>query len=217
MSAFSEKLGQARLYGILDLGYVRRDEAASVASRMLEGGIDVIQLRAKESPKEEIGKLAVELLPLTRAAGVPLILNDHPDVAAKSGADGVHVGQEDPGLAEVRSLAGDGVIVGRSTHSPEQASEAVASGVDYIGFGPIFATPTKPDYHPIGLDDIAAVHREHAGFPIFCIGGIKRENVARLLEAGARRVVIVSGILQAGDIAGYIGDVRALLAGYPLP
>ena len=216
MSVFSEKLNLARLYGILDLGYVDTDRAVSAASRMLEGGIDVIQLRAKKAPKEEVECLAKEVMPLTRAAGVPLIINDHADVAAKVGADGVHVGQDDLGLDEVRALVGDAMMIGRSTHSPEQAREAVASGVDYIGFGPIFATPTKPDYRPIGMDDIASVHGEHPGFPIFCIGGIKRENVAELLAAGARRVVIVSGILQADDIAGYVRDARETLAGFPL-
>ena len=214
--AFTEKLRLARLYGILDLGYVDVEHAPSAAASMLEGGIDVIQLRAKRSPKKEIERLAEEVMGMTRAAGVPLIVNDHADIAAKIGADGVHVGQDDLDLEEVRRLAGDAIIVGRSTHGLEQAREAVASGADYIGFGPIFATPTKPDYRPIGTGDIAAVYREHPGFPIFCIGGIKREKVAELLVAGARRIVIVSGILQAGDMAAYVREVQAMLADYPL-
>ncbi|MEM1295563.1 MAG: thiamine phosphate synthase, partial [Verrucomicrobiota bacterium] len=98
-----------------------------------------------------------------------------------------------------------------STHSPDQARAASQEpGIDYIGFGPIFATPTKPDYVPIGKADIAQVHEE-VGLPIFCIGGIKRENAPEILQAGAKRLVIVSGILQAENIPAYVRDVQTLL------
>ena len=203
-----------RLYGIVDLGYVDSDVDAVVATTraLLDGGIDLLQLRAKDTGAGVILALGRAMLPLTRAAGVPLIINDHPEIAAAIDADGVHLGQDDGNLDDARATIGEGKIVGRSTHSPDQARAARAEGADYIGFGPVFTTPTKPGRPAIGSADIAAVHNElGADFPIYCIGGIKRDNAADMIAAGARRLVIVSGILQADDMAGYIGDVKALL------
>ena len=196
------------LYGILDLGYVTAPDAPRVMRAMLAGGVDLVQLRAKGQPLEEIAALACQLQPLATAAGVPFILNDHAPLAAKLGLDGVHVGQDDLSVAEARCLLGPGRIVGKSTHSVAQAVAALAEAPDYIGFGPLFATPTKPDYQPIGMEEIRRVH-ELVSLPIYCIGGIKRENLASVQAAGARRVVIVSGILQAADIAGYCREVKA--------
>jgi thiamine-phosphate pyrophosphorylase len=115
----------------------------------------------------------------------------------------VHIGQDDGPIAGARAAAGSGKLVGRSTHSLAQARAARAEGADYLGFGPLFATPTKPDYPAIGLEDIAQAHAEVPDRPIFCIGGIKLENLAEVIAAGARRVVIVSGILLAPDVAAY--------------
>ena len=109
-------------------------------------------------------------------------------------------------------MLGPGRIVGKSTHSLAQAVAAAAEEPDYLGFGPLFATPTKPDYRPIGTEDIRCVHAQVA-LPIYCIGGIKRENLPAVLAAGARRVVIVSGILQAPDVAAYCREVNTLLGG----
>lgn len=198
----ADVLKDARLYGILDLGYVKAAHAVTAASQMMEGGVQVLQLRAKKAQRDEILRLAKEVVPLCRAKGVPFILNDHPDLVQEAGADGAHVGQDDMTVAEARRLAGRHAIIGKSTHSLAQARAAVDEQPDYIGFGPLFATPTKPDYVPIGLEDIAEAHRTVA-LPIFCIGGIKQENLETVLAAGAKRVVIVSGILQAPDIAGY--------------
>jgi thiamine-phosphate pyrophosphorylase len=143
---------------------------------------------------------------------VPFILNDFPHLVPETGADGAHIGQDDGPLEIARAAAGPGAIIGRSTHSLAQARAAWAEGADYLGFGPLFATPTKPDYTPIGTEDIATVFRE-APVPVFCIGGIKRENLAVIVAAGARRVVVVSGILLAADVAGYIADCKAALPG----
>ncbi len=199
-----------RLYGILDLGYVESARCVQTAAAMLAGGVGLLQLRAKNFAPADILSLALEISPLCRAAGVPFVINDHPELVESSGADGVHVGQDDISVAEARRLAGPGKLVGLSTHSPSQARAAIAQNPDYIGFGPLFATPTKPDYQPIGTADIAEVHRE-VPLPIFCIGGIKRENLPGVLASGARRVVIVSGILQAPDISAYCRDCLALL------
>jgi thiamine-phosphate pyrophosphorylase len=203
-------LSRSRLYAILDLGYVDASELCKVAKSLIAGGVDLLQLRAKNQSVTEIEKLAIELRSIPAKRQVPLIINDHPEVARNVGAEGVHVGQDDLPIADARKIAGPNCAVGKSTHSLDQAIRAFYEGADYIGFGPIFATPTKPDYPPIGLEDIARVH-ESVRIPIFCIGGIKLDNLPEVIEAGAQRVVIVSGLLQAQDIAGYAHSVKNLL------
>lgn len=205
----SNRLAGARLYGILDLGYIGSCQLVEMARRLTApSGVDVLQLRAKGFSAAEVATFARPLIRVAREAGVPLIINDFPEVAVEVDADGVHVGQDDARVESVRQLVGPDRIVGKSTHSLAQARAAFAESVDYIGFGPIFATPTKPEYQPIGPGDIATVEAE-SPVPVFCIGGIKQENLSDVLGAGARRVVIVSGLLLAEDLAGYLRDVRA--------
>lgn len=193
-------LSRCHLYGILDLGYVDPSNALRMTRLMLDGGVGMIQLRAKSQDLETIVAIARQVAPLCREAGVPFLLNDHPQVVAETGADGVHVGQDDMPVADVRAMVGPDAIIGLSTHSLAQAMDS--QGADYIGFGPLFATPTKPDYKPVGLADVAEVHRRVA-VPIFCIGGIKLENLSEVLAAGAKRAVVVSGILQSSNPAVY--------------
>jgi thiamine-phosphate pyrophosphorylase len=207
-------IDQRRLYGILDLGYVRPEDSLRVARTMLEGGVQVLQLRAKNLPPEQIPPLAIPLVTLCQEFRVPFLLNDHPQLVPETGADGVHVGQDDMPVAAARVLAGPGKLVGLSTHSLAQATAALAQAPDYIGFGPLFSTLTKPDYPPIGLADIASVHAK-VGLPIFCIGGINLPNLPNVLAAGAKRVVIVSGILQAPDIKKYCSACVHLLRPAP--
>ena len=210
-------LSDARLYGILDLGYVAADDLERVAWQMLAGGVDVLQLRAKNADETEVESLANRLAALTERARVPLIVNDFPQLVPAVGAQGAHVGQDDFTVADARwragrALAGEVVpaIIGKSTHSFAQAVAAEAEGADYIGFGPLFATPTKPGRPAIGLGEIRRV-QEAVRIPIFCIGGIKIENLETVIAAGARRVVIVSGMLLAPDIADYARRAKALL------
>jgi thiamine-phosphate pyrophosphorylase len=203
-------LREARLYGILDLGYVTDDKALNVARKMLAGGVQVLQLRAKGRNPAEILSLALDLANLCGENDIPLILNDHPELVPETGANGTHVGQDDMSVVDARNLAGQGAIVGKSTHSLAQALAARDERPDYIGFGPLFATPTKPDYPPIGLEEIGEV-QHLVLMPVFCIGGIKRESLPEILAAGARRVVIVSGILQAPDPQTYCQDCRHIL------
>jgi thiamine-phosphate pyrophosphorylase len=179
--------------------------------KMLEGGVQLLQLRAKGRSPQEIRPIARDLSRFCSVHQVPFILNDHPELVPETGADGAHVGQDDVSVAEARTLAGEHAIVGKSTHSLAQALAAGKEGPDYIGFGPLFATPTKPDYPPIGLNEIMQAHRL-VSLPVFCIGGIKRENLPEVLAAGARRVVIVSGILKAPDPQAYCKACRDLLA-----
>jgi len=204
-------LSDCRLYGILDLGYIGVADAERVTKAMIEGDVDLIQLRGKKHSAAELVDLAGQLHEITSAAGIPLIVNDYAEVAAQVPVEGVHVGQDDDSIAVAREKAGRKIIVGKSTHSLEQAIAAQRDGADYIGFGPIFATPTKPDYAPIGLELIESAHAE-VRLPIFCIGGIKIDNLGQALAAGAKRVAIVSGLMKAPDIAKYARDVKQLLS-----
>ena len=208
-------LSRSRLYGILDLGYVERGRASDVAEALMTGGVDLLQLRAKDYPAREIVKLAGELREITARHGVPLIINDHPEIARELQAEGLHLGQDDRSIAEAREIVGAECAVGKSTHNIDQAIRAFYEGADYIGFGPLFATPTKPDYPPIGLDEVGRVH-DAVRLPIFCIGGIKLDNLPKVIEAGARRVVIVSGLLQANDPAEYARRAKQILLRRPL-
>ena len=207
-------LSRCRLYGILDLGYVEIDDAPQIARALLAGGVDLIQLRAKNHSPAAIEKLAARLHSVTAEGGVPLIINDYPEIARSIQAEGVHLGQDDLSITAARRIVGPSFAVGKSTHSVEQAVRASSEGADYIGFGPIFATLTKPDYSPVGLGEIQKVH-DAVRIPIFCIGGIKLDNLAEVIDAGGRRVVIVSGLLQAKDVAAYGRAVNDLLDHQP--
>lgn len=200
------------LYAILDLGYVSGENAVATTAALLAGGADLLQLRAKNHDLATIRSVAEKLIPLCRAAGVPFILNDFPALAAELGADGVHIGQDDGPLADARAIIGPGKLIGRSTHSLAQARAAHAEGFDYIGFGPLFPTPTKAGRPGIGLQDIATMEREvGSNIPAFCIGGINRNNLPQVLAAGARRVVIVSDLLTASDVQAATRGVIARL------
>lgn len=209
----ASSLSAARLYAILDLGYVAEENSAAVTTALLAGGADLLQLRAKNHPLETIRRVAQVLLPLCRAAGVPFIINDFPEMAAELDADGVHIGQDDGPLDRARAIVGPGKIIGRSTHSLDQARAALAEGFDCIGFGPLFPTPTKLGRPGIGLEAIAAMEREvGSSIPAFCIGGITPETLPQVIAAGARRIVVVSALLQAADVAQATRQVKAALA-----
>lgn len=212
MRATSDKLSAARLYGIVDLNYLAEEDLEEAAESLLDGGVDVLQLRAKGRLLPEILKWARMLGPLCRDVGVPFIVNDYADLARASGADGVHLGQDDGPLAAARDALPPGFIIGRSTHSPAQAAAAVIEGADYIGFGPLFPTPTKPGRPAIGLENISEVEAGVGSkLPVFCIGGINSGNLGHVIEAGARRVVMVSELLQAKDIVERCREVKDLL------
>ena len=205
-------LPDARLYGIADFGYVAEEDMERIAGELFAGGADIIQLRAKGITLGTVSKVAGKLIPLCKAAGIPFILNDHPQLALELGADGVHIGQDDGAIAEVRSLVGKEMIIGRSTHSLAQARQALKDGADYIGFGPLFPTPTKQGRPAIGLGDIAEMERDVGSrIPAFCIGGIKPDNLAQVLAAGARRCVAVSHLLTAKDVRKETAALRARL------
>jgi thiamine-phosphate pyrophosphorylase len=204
-------LSECRLYGIIDLGYVEQSDVTHVAEQMIEGGVDMIQLRGKRKALDDLAGYAARLHEITARSPTPLIVNDHAEIANQVPLEGVHVGQDDDSIEVARSKAGRAVLIGKSTHSIEQALTAQHEGADYIGFGPVFATPTKPDYAPIGLADIRRVHAK-VSVPIFCIGGINIDNLQSVIDAGAKRVVMVSALLKAHSIVDYARCATDILA-----
>jgi thiamine-phosphate pyrophosphorylase len=205
-------LRECRLYGIIDLGYIPRlRDCTRVAEQMVTGGVDLIQLRGKGKSINELVDLASEIHEITAQSDTPLIVNDYAEIAAQVPVEGVHVGQDDDSILIARQKAGRDLIVGKSTHSLAQAYIARDEGTDYIGFGPIFATPTKPDYKPIGLGDIRHVHLD-VDIPIFCIGGINIGNLQQVINAGAKRVVMVSALLTAHSVVDYARCATDMLA-----
>lgn len=208
-----ERSAEWKLYAILDLGYVAPADRIATAMKLIAGGADLLQLRAKGCETAEIRDVAKEILPICRATGVPFIINDFPELAAELDADGVHIGQDDGPLTAARETVGPGKIIGRSTHSIMQARAALDEGFDYIGFGPLFPTPTKLGRPGIGLADVATMQSEVGEkIPAFCIGGIKRANLPEVLESGARRVVIVSDLLTAEDVESATREAREIIA-----
>ena len=205
-------LQSCRLYGIVDMGYTAPGQVAEKTSALLEGGVRILQLRAKGLPLPQVAELARVMQPLCRAAGAVFVLNDYPELAASLGADAVHVGQDAGPLAQVRAVVGPQMLIGRSTHSPQQALDALAEGADYIGFGPLFPTGTKPGRPAIGLQHIAQVQAQLGELPMFCIGGINAATLPDVLAAGAQRVVIVSWLLQQKNIAAAACAVNDRLA-----
>ena len=171
---------------------------ARVAEQAILGGADVVQLRDKKAGDEELLRQAKALLPVTRRHGVPLIINDRLEVAKRCGADGVHLGQNDGTLSEARRVLGEKAICGRSTHSPEEALAAEAEGFDYIGVGPIYATPTKAGRPAVGLE-LVRFASDRLEVPFVAIGGVDPSNLGEVLNAGARAVAAVRAVMGQPD------------------
>jgi len=192
----------------------------------LAGGVDIVQLRDKQIDDEELVSVARAARALCERAGALLIVNDRPLVAREAGADGVHVGQDDTPVAEVRALVGPDMLIGLSTHSPREIdaaagsagrarAESLPAGPDYIGVGPVHETPTKPGRPSVGLDLIRYA-AAHAGVPFFAIGGLNGGNLTDALGAGARRAVVLRAIADADDPQQAARALRNLLDAHPL-
>lgn len=191
-----DRLGQAFLYWLVDPGACPRTIDWMV-ERAIEGGVDVIQLRDKRSTDRELLETARRIRRWTAERGVLFIVNDRPDIARLSGADGVHVGQEELSVKDVRRIVGPECLIGVSTHSPDQAQQASRDGADYLGVGPVFPSGTKEFAEFPGLDFVRAASNE-ISLPFFCIGGINESNLEQVLEAGGRRIA-VSGALSSKE------------------
>ena len=193
----------AGVYGITAEKFSADRSNLAVVRQMIAGGIRIIQYREKSKYKSSREMLAecTAIRQLTREAGVLFLVNDHVAIAQLVDADGVHVGQDDLPVAEVRRLIGPDKLIGLSTHNPEQAAAAVTAGADYIGVGPIFSTQTKDDVcAPVGLGYLDHVART-CPLPFVAIGGIKEHNLGQVLAHGARTVCLVTEIVGAADIA----------------
>jgi thiamine-phosphate pyrophosphorylase len=162
------------------------------------GGVEVVQLREKEMPDDELVAVANAARALCERIGALLIVNDRPHVAAEVGADGVHVGQDDMSVEDVRRLVGDDMLIGLSTHAPQEIDAVDPGLVDYIGVGPIHETPTKPGRPAVGLE-LVRYAAAHASVPFFAIGGLDETNVGEVLGAGASKVCVVRAITEAED------------------
>ncbi len=213
--AMKTELENALLYGIVDRGYVDENDVESAARSLISGGADVIQLRAKGCDEDEILEMARQLVLICREAEVPFIVNDFPEIAKQVKADGIHVGQDDGSINDVRSIVGDEMIIGRSTHSLEQAEQALLDGFDYIGFGPLFPTPTKKGRAGIGMENVSLVQDKIGSkIPVFCIGGITRKNIETVAQAGAKRFVIVSDLLTAESIEQATASAKNIITNF---
>jgi len=196
---------ECRLYAFVDTAYLSGRPPEVVAQQLCDGGADLIQLRAKTSMPAEIRQMAEAVLPITRRAGVGLVINDHLSVAQEVGADFCHLGQEDffdAGFTHVSQLStlNSQLGIGLSTHTPEQARRALAAGPGYVAIGPVYATGTKPTAKPVTLDYVRWA-AANVKIPWFAIGGINLGNLDDVLAAGARRICVVSAILNSADVA----------------
>lgn len=212
MSPHRGKLDSARLY-LVAQAMVGDRRLADLIPDLVGAGVDLVQLREKEMEAGEILEVGRPIVAACYEAGIPFIVNDRPDIAAALQADGVHLGQDDLPLALGRRFIPEG-IVGRSTHARSEidAETTGADRPDYIAVGPVFETPTKPGRPAVGLDLVRyAVQR--VGMPWFAIGGIDRTSLPQLLEAGARRIVVVRAITDAPDPIAAAGELRAMLDG----
>jgi len=201
------RLRDARLYLVCDTAPGGR-ALADVLAGALAGGVDIVQLRDKQAGRDELLAAAVIARDLCDEAGALLILNDHPELVQEAGADGCHVGQDDMEPAAARERAGADALVGQSTHVPDEVDGA--TGVDYIGVGPVYATPTKPGRHPVGVE-LVRFAAFHAPVPFFAIGGIDGTNVEDVVAAGARRIAVVRAITEAADPGAAAAQLRAVL------
>lgn len=206
-------LDACRLYAFVDSHYLHGRSAVDLARALCDGGADLIQYRAKGQTADEVRRVAEELLPVTRAAGVPLVINDYWDVACETDAPVCHLGQEDffdAGFIRKTNLVGSGPLLGLSSHAPGQAQRAVAAGADYVAVGPVFPTGTKPGRPAVTLDYVKWA-AANINIPWFAIGGINLENLDSVLAAGATRICVVSAILNQDDVAAACAEFRRRL------
>jgi thiamine-phosphate pyrophosphorylase len=201
------RLRDAHLYFVADRAGLER-----ALDGALRGGADLVQLRDKAASEDELLRCSAWVRERCAAHGALFIVNDRPDLAARAGADGVHVGQDDLAVADARAIVGGDAIVGLSTHSIEQADAGARSGADYIAVGPVHATPTKEGRPAIGLDPVRYAAEHVRAMPWFAIGGIDAETVGAVVGAGARRAVVVRAIADAADPEAVTRELRAALS-----
>ncbi len=199
------------VYPILDLQTLGETPVEAAAAALVAGGARLVQLRGKDVGDHALLDAVRRALPIVRGAGGRLVVNDRADVALMAGADGVHVGQDDLPPRECRRLLGERALVGWSTHGIEQLRGAAGEPIDYVAFGPVFATATKRDPGPVvGLEGLREARR-HTPLPLVAIGGITRANAADVVAAGADGVAAIADLLRAPDVARAVSEMRAAI------
>jgi thiamine-phosphate pyrophosphorylase len=206
------RLDDARLYVVTDARRERGDLEEFLRA-VAGASADLLQLRDKTADDDQILSAAEVFRRVGDDTGALFVLNDRPDLAVEVGADGIHVGQDDQHPDAVRATVGPDLLVGRSTHSPGQLDASAEEDVDYVAVGPVHATPTKEGRPAVGLAPIRHA-AEHAVHPWFAIGGIDRDTIGDVLEAGARRVVVVRAVTEATDPAEAAWALRRELGRY---
>ncbi len=205
-------LRNSRLYLIIDKETTGNKSIFGIASEIKASGITcIIQLRDKISKKADIVKEAYRLKKLLLKSSILFIINDYPDIAKITDCDGIHIGQEDINIALARGILGKEKTIGVSCHSLKQAKQAQNNGADYIGIGPVFTTPTKPEYKPVGLKMLSTVMKQ-LNIPAFAIGGINKDNIHQVTSAGANRIAVVRAVCQ-GKSAEIFRRLRRFEAG----
>lgn len=185
-------------------------DLGSIVAGAVEGGITLLQLRAKKLDTRPFLDLAIELRPLLRGAGIPFLINDRLDIALASGADGVHLGQNDMPAAAARKLLGEDALIGISANTVEEARTAESEGADYIGLSPVYGTPSKTDTDPpIGLEGVGRL-TEAVSIPGIAIGGIGSSNAGDIFLAGAAGIAVISAIMAAKDIRKAAAELRQI-------
>lgn len=187
------------IYLVTDDGCLQGRALIDCVREALEGGVTLVQYRAKTASSAEMYAEALQLKALCDSFNVPLIINDRLDIAMEVGAAGVHLGQDDLPCAAARKLLGEDYIIGVSAHNPAEAKAALQSGADYLGCGAVFGTATKADVKKLGTEGLTAICREK-GLPVVGIGGVTADNYREVRAAGADGAAIVSGILAQPDI-----------------
>lgn len=187
------------IYLVTDNGCLQGRTLIDCVREALEGGVTLVQYRAKTASSAEMYAEALQLKALCDSFNVPLIINDRLDIAMAVGAAGVHLGQDDLPCAAARKILGEDYLIGVSAHNPSEAKAALQNGADYLGCGAVFGTATKADVQKLGTDGLAAICREK-GLPVVGIGGVTADNYREVRAAGADGAAIVSGILAQSDI-----------------
>lgn len=192
-----ELLATGTLYLVTESNLAKGRTNEEIVNAAIRGGVGMVQLREKEWDKKRYEEEANKLVKICHAHNVFFVVNDYPDIAKTIGADGLHLGQEDMPIAKARVIAGQQIVIGKSTHSQEQAIAAQGEGADYISIGPVFPTRKKPN--PVGTKLIREI-MPHLHIPVVAIGGIKLHNLSEVLGAGAKSIAVISAIVEADNI-----------------
>lgn len=200
-----------RLYAVTDRSWLKENQTlADAVEQAVLGGATIIQLREKHADSEEQLSLALELKKACEKYNVPLIINDSVELALKSGADGVHLGQDDGDIQKARKILGDNAIIGATAHNVNEAANACSSGADYLGCGAVFGSSTKSNTVPLSLEELKKIC-ETVSIPVAAIGGINKDNILNLRGTGISGAAVVSAVFAENDIRSAAENLKKLI------